>query len=79
MISFDFDMMSLKYEFKDFIVESFFIQGYSVFFFFFQVHIDINKISQEFVEIQTLFSLSRMNFLIFFFSSFLFSRRKVVI
>lgn len=55
----------------------FFIQGYSVFFF--QVHIDINKISQEFVEIQTLFSLSRMNFLIFFFSSFLFSRRKVVI
>lgn len=49
------------------------------YFFFFQVHIDINKISQEFVEIQTLFSLSRMNFLIFFFSSFLFSRRKVVI
>lgn len=47
-------------------------------YFFFQVHIDINKISQEFVEIQTLFSLSRMNFLIFFFS-FLFSRRKVVI
>lgn len=43
----------------------FFIQGYSIFFF--QVHIDINKISQEFVEIQTLFSLSRMNFLIFFF------------
>lgn len=34
----------------------FFIQDYSVFFF--QVHIDINKISQEFIEIQTLFSLS---------------------
>lgn len=57
VISFDFDMTSLKYEFKDFIVESFF---YPRLFgiFFFQVHIDINKISQEFIEIQTLFSLS---------------------
>lgn len=56
----------------------FFIQDYSVSFFF-QVHININKISPEFVEIQALLSLSNKFPDIFLFSCSLFSRRKVVI
>lgn len=75
-ISFDFDYStSLNLRISSW--KPFFIQDYSVsFFFFFKLmDIDVNKVSQEFVESITL-SLSQMNFLIFlfFFSPFFVSK-----
>lgn len=66
-----------EFEFKDFIVEAFFLSKIIryLFFFFKLMDIDVNKVSQEFVESITL-SLSQMNFLIFlfFFSPFFVSK-----